>query len=75
VRDWEPKLDSITAWFAQLQNVDLEAAPAARVSLPEESRLRSDDAYDCAVADAILALAPDREGAFYKVPKITAEEA
>lgn len=72
VRDWEPKLNSITDWFAQLQAVDLsDVPPSLRAPSESSNRLREDVPETHVLSETFLDRVPDREGQFIKVPKIT----
>lgn len=72
IRDWEPKLSSITDWFGQLQAIDLDSvAPLLRAPSTAENRTRKDAVVRHALSDTFLDTVPDREGDFIKVPKIS----
>lgn len=64
------ELDAILGWVGQLSEVDTEGvAPMAGVGdfpLP----MRADAVTDGGDAEAVLANAPDRAGAFFAVPKV-----
>jgi aspartyl/glutamyl-tRNA(Asn/Gln) amidotransferase C subunit len=72
VKDWEPKLNSITDWFGQLQAIDLDnVAPLLRAPSSNENRTRPDVIVANVLSETFLDTVPDREGPFIKVPKIS----
>ena len=71
VAEWGPKLEGIVEWFGQLQEVDVEGVPPAlRADVEGQSSLRADQPRLYASQEEMLRQAPDREGAFVRVPKI-----
>lgn len=64
------ELNGILGWIEQLNAVNVEGVEpltgAAQISL----RMRADAVTDGGIADAVLANAPEREGAFFTVPKV-----
>ena len=66
----QAQLNTILGWIEQLQAVDVEGieplAGAAHMAL----RLRPDTVTDGGQAEQVLANAPEREGAFFTVPKV-----
>jgi aspartyl-tRNA(Asn)/glutamyl-tRNA(Gln) amidotransferase subunit C len=71
VAEWGPKLEGIVEWFGQLQEVDVEGVPPAlRADVEGQSSLRADQPRRYASQEEMLQQAPDREGAFVRVPKI-----
>ena len=71
VAEWGPKLEGIVEWFGQLQEVDVEGVPPAlRADVEGQSSLRADQPRRYAGQEEMLQQAPDREGAFVRVPKI-----
>ncbi len=64
------ELNGILGWIEQLSEVDVEGvaplAGGAQIAL----RLRADAVTDGGIPEQILANAPDREGAFFAVPKV-----
>ena len=72
IADFQPKIAAIVSWFDELQGVDVDGvAPydAAGDGAAADFVTRPDVVapFD---AEAALADAPEREGAFVKVPKI-----
>lgn len=75
----EAELNGILGWVEQLQAVPTDGvepmagggvAPEARPDLVSSLRLREDAVTDGGKPDAVLANAPDREGAYFGVPKV-----
>ena len=66
----QAELNGILGWIEQLQAVDTSSveplAGAGDMILP----MRDDVVTDGGMADAVLANAPDRAGAFFAVPKV-----
>jgi aspartyl-tRNA(Asn)/glutamyl-tRNA(Gln) amidotransferase subunit C len=69
----QAELNGILGWIEQLNAVDTEGvepmaggSPTGSPSLP----MREDAVTDGGMAEAILANAPDREGAYFGVPKV-----
>lgn len=67
------ELNGILGWIEQLQAVDTTGvepmaggAPAGQPSM----RMREDAVTDGAIAEPVLANAPDRAGAWFAVPKV-----
>ncbi len=70
VAQLQAELGGILGWIEQLNEVDVSQveplAGAAHMAL----RMRDDVVTDGAQAEAVLANAPERAGAFYAVPKV-----
>ena len=65
------ELNSILGWIEQLNEVNVDAvAPMAGGTHGMAQRLRADAVTDGGIAEQVLANAPEREGAFYTVPKV-----
>jgi aspartyl-tRNA(Asn)/glutamyl-tRNA(Gln) amidotransferase subunit C len=69
----QTELNGILGWIEQLQSVDTEGvepmaggAPAGQAAM----RMRADAVTDGEIAEQILANAPDRQGAWFGVPKV-----
>jgi aspartyl-tRNA(Asn)/glutamyl-tRNA(Gln) amidotransferase subunit C len=69
----QAEINGILGWIEQLREVDTEGvepmaggSPVAQAS----ARLRRDAVTDGGQADAVLANAPDRMGAYFGVPKV-----
>ncbi len=66
----QAELGRILGWIEQLAEVDVEGvaplAGGAQIAL----RLREDRVTDGAIAEQVLANAPERAGDFYAVPKV-----
>ena len=69
----QAELNGILGWIEQLQAVDTEGVEPMAGGAPEGQpamRMRADEVTDGGMADAILANAPDRIGAWFGVPKV-----
>ncbi|HTN10915.1 MAG TPA: Asp-tRNA(Asn)/Glu-tRNA(Gln) amidotransferase subunit GatC [Acetobacteraceae bacterium] len=65
------ELNSILGWIEQLNEVNVDGVtPMAGGTHNMAQRLRADAVTDGGIAEQVLANAPDREGAFYTVPKV-----
>lgn len=67
------ELNGILGWIEQLQAVDTEGVEPMAGGNPEGQAampMREDSVNDGDQADAVLANAPDREGAYFGVPKV-----
>lgn len=69
-----PQLSDILSWVEMLSNVDTDnVEPLANVvDIP--LKLRKDEVNDGAIADKVLANAPEETGGFYVVPKIVEQD-
>jgi aspartyl-tRNA(Asn)/glutamyl-tRNA(Gln) amidotransferase subunit C len=63
-------LNAILGWIEQLNEVDVDAIEPLTGAAQMALRLREDAVTDGGQAEAVLANAPDRVGAFYAVPKV-----
>ena len=64
------ELNGILGWIEQLAEVDVEGVAPLTGGAQIALRLRPDVVTDGDMAEAVLANAPDRVGAFYTVPKV-----
>lgn len=67
-------LESILAYVEQLKTVPTEAVEPTSHVLNLENVFREDSVRPSAVRDEVLKHAPEREGNFFKVPKIIEQE-
>jgi len=65
-----PQLDSILAYMDKLAEIDTAAVEPFSHAMDSVHALREDKVTQHPNADALLANAPDRDGTFFKVPKI-----
>ena len=76
VEDWqavqrsEAELNGILGWIEQLNEVDVEGVEPLTGGAQMAMRMREDVVTDGGIRDRVLANAPEREGAFYAVPKV-----
>jgi aspartyl-tRNA(Asn)/glutamyl-tRNA(Gln) amidotransferase subunit C len=64
------QLDNILSYMDKLNQIDTDNVEAFSHGLHSASVLREDRVTNQPDADALLANAPDRDGTFFKVPKI-----
>ena len=69
-KDMEQKLGSILDYMQQLQKIDTTGVAATTHVLPLENVFREDVVGETLDKEKALALAPEREGDYFKVPKI-----
>jgi aspartyl-tRNA(Asn)/glutamyl-tRNA(Gln) amidotransferase subunit C len=65
----QAQLNTILGWIEQLNEVNVDGIEPL-TGLQMASRLRDDVVTDGGIAEQVLANAPDREGAFFTVPKV-----
>ena len=63
-------LDSILSYMDQLNALDTEGVEPFRHATDSNAALRDDAVLNRPDPEALLANAPDRDGTFFKVPKI-----
>jgi aspartyl-tRNA(Asn)/glutamyl-tRNA(Gln) amidotransferase subunit C len=68
------QLSSILAYAQRLQSLDTDDIPPTATVLPLQNILRDDEVQPSLARDDALANAPDREGAFFRVPVILEDE-
>jgi aspartyl-tRNA(Asn)/glutamyl-tRNA(Gln) amidotransferase subunit C len=66
----QAELNGILGWIEQLNEVDVEGVEPLTGGAQMALRLREDAVDDGGIAEQVLGNAPDREGAFYAVPKV-----
>ena len=67
------QLESILEYVAQLQQVDTEGVPETTRAVEVTNVTRVDGVQPTPVREDILNQAPQREGDFFRVPKILAD--
>ncbi len=63
-------LNAILGWIEQLNEVDVAGIEPLTGAAAMASRPRADEVTDGNIPEAVLANAPDREGAYFGVPKV-----
>mmetsp|Transcript_23237 Transcript_23237/g.64514 ORF Transcript_23237/g.64514 Transcript_23237/m.64514 type:complete len:148 (+) Transcript_23237:70-513(+) len=71
IEEWTPQIASIVDWFGQLSEVDLSEVQPALRGIAGEGSVREDVPVEFEAREEMLALAPDMEGNYVRVPKIT----
>lgn len=69
----QAEINGILGWIEQLREVDTEGVEPMAGGAPEGQpamRMRDDAVTDGGAAEAVLANAPDRMGAYFAVPKV-----
>jgi aspartyl-tRNA(Asn)/glutamyl-tRNA(Gln) amidotransferase subunit C len=64
------ELDAILAYVDALRALDTEGVEPTAHVLPVVNAMRDDEPRPCLPAETMLANAPDRSGAFFRVPRI-----
>lgn len=73
IETFTPQLEEIIDFVAQLEEIDTtNVAPTTR-AVEVKNVCREDVVYTTEVREELLDLAPEREGDFYRVPKILAD--
>jgi aspartyl-tRNA(Asn)/glutamyl-tRNA(Gln) amidotransferase subunit C len=67
------QLERILDYVAQLEQVDTEGVPATTRAVEVVNVTRDDQVNPTPVREQLLDLAPQREGDFFRVPKILAD--
>ncbi len=65
-----PQLDAILGYVESLRALDTETVEPTTTVIPMVTVLREDEERPSLDRDQALANAPDREGAFFRVPRI-----
>ena len=66
----QAELNGILGWIEQLNAVDVEGVEPLTGAAARAMRLRDAVVTEGDLREAVLSNAPDREGAFYGVPKV-----
>jgi len=66
----QDELNAILAFFAQLEEVNVENVEPMTSVTPMAMKMRKDEVTDGGIADAIVQNAPAREDHFFLVPKV-----
>lgn len=67
------QLDQILAYVGQLQKLNTDDVPPTSHAIPMANVFRHDEPAPSLPAEAVLANAPQREGLFFKVPRVLDE--
>ena len=70
VETYADQLSRVLDYFKQLDSIDTGAVEPLDHPLPLSNVLRDDQPRDSLDADTALANAPQRQGAFFRVPKV-----
>ena len=73
IATYTAQLDAILDYVGQLQQVDTEGVPETTRAVEVTNVTRADGVQPTPVREDILNQAPQREGDFFRVPKILAE--
>ncbi len=64
------QLDAILAYVDKLRELDIEGVEPTSHAVPLVDVMRDDSLAPCLPQEAALANAPDRDGEFFRVPRI-----
>ena len=70
IKEFTGQLEAILEYVDKMNQLDTEGVEPLAHCLPISNCLREDKVTDSLGADAILANAPQRDGDFFKVPRI-----
>jgi aspartyl-tRNA(Asn)/glutamyl-tRNA(Gln) amidotransferase subunit C len=70
IATYTAQLERILDYVAQLQGIDTEGVPPTTRAVEVVNVTREDGAESTPVREELLDLAPQREGDFYRVPRI-----
>ena len=75
VEKYSNQLEDILEYIAQLERIDTSDVPPTTRAVEVVNVFRDDNVQTSSddVRDQLLSLAPEREGEFYRVPKILSE--
>ncbi len=73
IATYTEQLESIIEYVGQLQKVDTEGVPETTRAVEVTNVTRADGVHPTPVREDILNQAPQREGDFFRVPKILAD--
>lgn len=75
IATYTAQLERILDYVAHLQQVDTEGIPATTRAVEVPNVTRPDVVETTELREDLLSLAPQREGEFFRVPRILGEEA
>ncbi len=64
------QLDAILTYIDKLRQLNTEGVEPTSHAIPIENVMREDEVRPCFPAEGMLANAPEREGDFFRVPRI-----
>ena len=67
------QLEKILGYVAQLEEIDTQDVPPTTRAVEVVNVLREDSVQTTTIRDELLDQAPDREGNFFRVPKILSD--
>ena len=73
IATYTTQLESILGYVSQLESINTEGVPETTRAVEVTNVTREDKVTQTPVRDEILNQAPQREGDFFRVPKILAE--
>ena len=73
IATYTDQLESILQYVGQLQEVDTKGVPETTRAVEVTNVTRADGVLPTPVREEILSQAPQREGDFFRVPKILAD--
>ena len=73
VETYTTQLESILEYVAQLEKIDTNNVPPTTRAVEVVNVLREDNVQPTDIREELINLAPNREGDFYRVPKILSD--
>ncbi len=73
IETYTSQLEKILEYVDQLEKVDTDNVPPTTRAVEVVNVLREDSIQDTDVREELINLAPNRDGDFFKVPKILSE--
>ena len=73
IATYTEQLEKILAYVAQLEEIDTTNVKPTTRAVEVVNVTRTDEVFETPVREELLNLAPQREGDFFRVPKILAE--
>ncbi len=70
IEHFQGQLEGILAYIDKLKSLNVEGIEPTAHALDIKDVLRPDVRRPCLEIDKVLRIAPQREGAFYKVPRV-----
>jgi aspartyl-tRNA(Asn)/glutamyl-tRNA(Gln) amidotransferase subunit C len=74
VQSFAQELGAILEYVEQLKAVDVAEVDPTAHAVTVQNVLREDEPAPCLPVDAALAAAPQREGSFFRVPKVLEQD-
>ena len=73
IATYTQQLEKIISYVAQLEKIDTTDVPPTARAVEVTNVTRNDEVISSEIRDDLINLAPNREGDFFRVPKILAD--